>query len=142
GPAHVPETCAAALHYERPFSMLPIDAGANRVVMAEFVTVEDGSGIVHLAPAFGEVDREAAVVEGLPVLNPVGPDARFDGSVPEYRGQFVKDADPAIVESLRDRGLLARAADYTHSYPHCWRCGTPLIYWAKPTWFARTSAHK
>jgi isoleucyl-tRNA synthetase len=130
------------LHYERPFTVLPIDAGANRVVAAEFVTVDDGSGIVHLAPAFGEVDREIAAVEGLPLLNPVGPDAHFDATVPAYRDLFVKDADPAIVDDLRDRGLLASAVDYTHSYPHCWRCGTPLIYWAKPTWFAATSKHK
>jgi isoleucyl-tRNA synthetase len=130
------------LRYERPFTILPIDAAANRVVAADFVTVDDGSGIVHLAPAFGEVDREVAAAEGLPLLNPVGPDARFDASVPEYRTMFVKDADPGIVADLRDRGLLATVVDYTHSYPHCWRCGTPLIYWAKPTWFAATSAHK
>jgi isoleucyl-tRNA synthetase len=129
-------------HYERPFTILPIADGANRVVAADFVTVEDGSGIVHLAPAFGEVDREVAAAEGLPVLNPVGPDARFDASVPAYRGQFVKDADAAIVSDLGERGLLARVVDYTHSYPHCWRCSTPLIYWAKPTWFASTAKHK
>ncbi|MDQ1467415.1 MAG: isoleucyl-tRNA synthetase [Actinomycetota bacterium] len=130
------------LHYERPFTILPIEPGANRVVAADFVTVDDGSGIVHLAPAFGEVDREVAAREGLPVLNPVGPDARFDASVPEYRGMFVKDADPAIVADLRERGLLTTVIDYAHSYPHCWRCDTPLIYWAKPTWFARTAVHK
>jgi len=130
------------LHYERPFTELPIDAGANRVVAADFVTVDDGSGIVHLAPAFGEVDREAAAANGLPLLNPVGPDARFDATVPAHRGTFVKDADPALIEALRASGRLVAVVDYTHSYPHCWRCGTPLIYWAKPTWFARTSAHK
>jgi isoleucyl-tRNA synthetase len=130
------------LHYERPFSVLPIDAGANRVVAADYVTVDDGSGIVHLAPAFGEIDREIAAAEGLPLLNPVGPDARFDATVPDYRTQFVKDADPAIIADLRARDLLVNVVDYTHSYPHCWRCGTPLIYWAKPTWFAATSAHK
>jgi isoleucyl-tRNA synthetase len=130
------------LHYERPFTMLPIDGDANRVVAADFVTIDDGSGIVHLAPAFGEVDREIAAIERLPLLNPVGPDATFDARVPPYRGLFVKDADPAIIADLRERGLLVAAVEYTHSYPHCWRCGTPLIYWAKPTWFASTSAHK
>jgi isoleucyl-tRNA synthetase len=140
--ARVGASDLVGLHYERPFTILPIDAGANRVVSADFVTVDDGSGIVHLAPAFGEVDREIAEHEGLPVLNPVGPDARFDASVAPYRGQFVKDADPAIVADLRDRGLLVTVVDFTHSYPHCWRCHTPLIYWAKPTWFASTSAHK
>ncbi|HEX4492579.1 MAG TPA: isoleucine--tRNA ligase [Acidimicrobiia bacterium] len=130
------------LHYERPFTVLPIEADANRVVAADFVTVDDGSGIVHLAPAFGEIDREVAVVEHLPVLNPVGPDARFDARVPQHRGTFVKDADPALIEELGASGRLVAAVDYTHSYPHCWRCSTPLIYWAKPTWFARTSAHR
>ncbi len=123
-------------HYERPFGMLPIAPDANHVVLAEFVTVDDGSGIVHLAPAFGEIDREIGEREGLPVLNPVDAAARFDASVPEYEGQFVKDADAAIIDSLRDAGILERVVDYTHSYPHCWRCSTPLIYWAKPTWFA------
>jgi isoleucyl-tRNA synthetase len=140
GPVPVAELIG--LHYERPFAVLPIAPDANRVVVADFVTVDDGSGIVHLAPAFGEVDREVANAEGLPLLNPVGPDARFDATVPEYRGRFVKDADAGIVADLRDRGLLARVVDYAHAYPHCWRCGTPLIYWAKPTWFASTAAHK
>jgi isoleucyl-tRNA synthetase len=139
-------TVAAAelvgLHYERPFTVLPIDAGANRVVAADYVTVDDGSGIVHLAPAFGEIDREVAAAEDLPLLNPVGPDARFDAHVPAHRGEFVKDADPGLIEELGASGRLVAVVDYTHSYPHCWRCGTPLIYWAKPTWFARTSAHK
>jgi isoleucyl-tRNA synthetase len=130
------------LHYERPFDFLPVDGDAFRVVAADFVTIDDGSGIVHLAPAFGEVDREVAEREGLPILNPVGPDARFDDSVPPWHDQFVKDADPSIVEALAASGRLERLVDYTHSYPHCWRCGTPLIYWAKPTWFARTSAHR
>jgi Isoleucyl-tRNA synthetase len=82
------------LHYERPFTVLPIEPGANRIVAADFVTVDDGSGIVHLAPAFGEVDREVAVIEGLPVLNPVGPDARFDGTVLAYRGMFGRRPTP------------------------------------------------
>ena len=79
------------------------------------------------------------------MLNPVGPAATFvdtpTGSTP-WTGTFVKDADPAIIDALAASGALERVVDYTHSYPHCWRCGTPLIYWAKPTWFARTSAHK
>ena len=138
----VPVVDLVGLRYERPFDFLPIDPGANRVVAADFVTLEEGSGIVHLAPAFGEVDREAAEREGLPVLNPVGPDARFDASVPApYAGRFVKDADPDLVDALAAEGKLEAVVDYTHSYPHCWRCGTPLIYWAKPTWFASTSAH-
>ncbi len=141
------------LRYERPFDFLPLDdagsaperQGGARVVAADFVTVEDGSGIVHLAPAFGEIDREVAEAEGLPLLNPVGPAAEFvdpPGATTPWTGMFVKDADPLIVDALAASGRLERVVDYTHSYPHCWRCGTPLIYWAKPTWFARTSARK
>jgi len=126
-------------HYERPFDGLALPGDAARVVAADFVTVEDGSGVVHLAPAFGEVDREVGEAEGLPVLNPVDAAARFDASVPAFRGQFVKDADPAIIDDLAARGRLERVVDYEHAYPHCWRCDTPLIYWATPTWFARTA---
>jgi isoleucyl-tRNA synthetase len=138
----VPVNELVGLHYRRPFDVLPIDDAAARIVADAFVTVEDGSGIVHLAPAFGEIDREVAAREGLPILNPVDAAARFDASVPQHAGQFVKDADPAIIDDLTARGILLRAIDSTHSYPHCWRCGTPLIYWAKPTWFARTSEHR
>src|SRR5262245_56467997 len=138
----VPVSDLVGLRYERPFDYLPIDAGANRVVIDDFVTVDEGSGIVHLAPAFGEVDREVAEREHLPVLNPVGADARFDASVPELAGQFVKGADPALIDALAAAGRLVSVVDYSHAYPHCWRCGTPLIYWAKPTWFARTSDRK
>ncbi len=140
--APVPVDELVGLHYERPFDFLPIDAGASRVVVADFVTIEEGSGIVHLAPAFGEVDREVSEQEQLPFLNPVGADARFDRSVPDFAGQFVKDADPALIDMLTAAGRIVSVVDYTHAYPHCWRCGTPLIYWAKPTWFARTSEHK
>ncbi len=144
--AEIVERIAASdlvgLRYERPFDLLPIEAGANRVVGAEFVTVDDGSGIVHLAPAFGEVDREVGRAEGLPVLNPVGPAAEFTDAAGPYAGRFVKDADADLIEALRTSGRLVRTVDYTHSYPHCWRCSTPLVYWAKPTWFARTSSRK
>jgi isoleucyl-tRNA synthetase len=135
----VPVDQLAGARYRRPFEGLPVPDDACRVVVADFVTVDDGSGIVHLAPAFGEIDREIGDREGLPVLNPVDASARFDASVPEYSGQFVKDTDAAIIARLEALGLLERVVDYTHAYPHCWRCSTPLIYWAKPTWFARTS---
>jgi isoleucyl-tRNA synthetase len=132
------------LHYERPFDFLAVEAGTDawRVVADDFVTIDDGSGIVHLAPAFGEVDREVGEREGLPILNPVDADARFDATIPPYAGRFVKDADPDIIDALAGTGRLVKVEDYTHSYPHCWRCHTPLIYWAKPTWFARTSDHR
>ncbi|HWS44271.1 MAG TPA: isoleucine--tRNA ligase, partial [Acidimicrobiia bacterium] len=130
--------------YEPPFSLVPVEGErAFTVVADEFVTLDDGSGIVHLAPAFGEIDREVGEREGLPIVNPVNDAARFDAVLgPPYAGRFVKDADPALIDALGAAGKLVKAVDYTHSYPHCWRCDTPLIYWAKPTWFARTSAHK
>ncbi len=132
-------------HYERPFDFLPLPDSGARVVAADFVTVDDGSGIVHLAPAFGEIDREVGEAEGLPLLNPVGPAATFvdaPGALTPWADQFVKDADASIIDALAAAGRLERVVDYSHSYPHCWRCSTPLIYWAKPTWFARTSARK
>jgi len=130
------------LRYERPFGFVAIDADANRVVVADFVTTEDGSGIVHLAPAFGEVDREVGEAEGLPTLNPVDPAGRFEPVVEPWAGLFVKEADAGIIASLREAGRLEKVEAYTHSYPHCWRCGTPLIYYAKTSWFARTQAEK
>jgi isoleucyl-tRNA synthetase len=135
--------------YEPPFSLVPVDLEALEaervwvVVADDFVTVEDGSGIVHLAPAFGEIDREVGVREGLPVVNPVDDAARFTAVVGEpFAGKFVKEADPDLVTDLTGRGKVVKVLEYTHSYPHCWRCDTPLIYWAKPTWFARTSSYK
>ncbi|HXY92017.1 MAG TPA: isoleucine--tRNA ligase [Acidimicrobiia bacterium] len=129
------------LRYQRPFDLLPLSTDDTpRVVADEFVTIDEGSGIVHLAPAFGEIDREVAAREGLPMLNPVGPAAAFVDT--PYAGQFVKDADRALIDVLERTGRLFAVVDHTHSYPHCWRCGTPLIYWAKPEWFARTTAHK
>jgi len=131
-------------HYERPFDTLSAPAGADgwRVVAAEFVTTEDGSGIVHLAPAFGEDDAVVGRAEKLPVLNPVNGNAAFDESVPQFTGMFVKDADRDIIADLSARGLLVSEQPYEHSYPHCWRCSTPLIYWAKTSWFVRTSEHR
>ena len=146
--AEIVETLEASdligLRYDRPFSYLdPPEGDPWRVVEAEFVTVTDGSGIVHLAPAFGEVDREVSEREGLGILNPVGPEARFGDAVPApHRGRFVKDTDAELISELDAAGRLVSVVDYTHSYPHCWRCGTPLIYWAKPGWFAATSSRK
>jgi isoleucyl-tRNA synthetase len=130
------------LRYHRPFDFLPIDDRGQRVVGADFVSTEEGSGIVHLAPAFGADDMEVAQKEGLPVLNPVGPDGAFSADVAPWQGRFVKEADAGIVEDLRSRGLLVREEPYLHSYPHCWRCGTPLIYWAKTSWFVRTAERR
>jgi isoleucyl-tRNA synthetase len=130
--------------YEPPFTMLEaVGDRAYTIVADDFVTTDDGSGIVHLAPAFGEIDREIGEREELPILNPVNDAARFEPVVGEpYAGRFVKDVDPDLIDDLTARGRIVAVVDYSHSYPHCWRCDTPLIYWAKPTWFARTSAYK
>ncbi|HEY8525914.1 MAG TPA: isoleucine--tRNA ligase [Acidimicrobiales bacterium] len=132
----------AGWRYRRPFDMVEPPAGADawRVVAADYVSDDDGSGIVHIAPAFGEEDAQVGRAEGLPVLNPVDAEATFDHRVPRWQGRFVKDADPEIIAELRERGLLVAEHPYEHSYPHCWRCGTALIYWAKTSWFARTEA--
>ncbi|HVW31167.1 MAG TPA: class I tRNA ligase family protein, partial [Acidimicrobiia bacterium] len=139
---HLTAAELVGLHYERPFSFVPIPPDANRVVAADFVTTDDGSGIVHLAPAFGEVDREVGDAEGLPALNPVDVAGRFEAVVEPWAGLFVKEADPGIIDALRAAGRLEKVEAYEHSYPHCWRCGTPLIYYAKTSWFARTQAEK
>ncbi len=131
--------------YARPFT--DVDPGAVgedawRVVPAGYVSTDDGTGIVHLAPAFGEDDAAVGRAEGLPTINPVDEDAAFDHRVPRFTGRFVKDADRDLIDDLASRGLLVLEQPYEHSYPHCWRCGTPLIYWAKTSWFARTSERR
>ncbi len=106
------------------------------------MTVEDGTGLVHQAPAFGADDLAVARRYGLPVVNPVRPDGHFEEQLPLVGGQFFKAADPAIVADLRARGLLFRQEAYEHAYPHCWRCDTPLLYYALPSWYIRTTAVK
>ncbi|MTV26149.1 isoleucine--tRNA ligase [Nitriliruptoraceae bacterium ZYF776] len=128
------------VHYRGPFDVVTPPEGTDwrYVTAADFVTTTDGSGVVHLAPAFGADDHAVAKREGLPMLNPVGRDARF--STGPWEGRFVKDADEDITTDLRERGLLLSAATYTHTYPFCWRCKQPLIYYAKPSWYIRTTA--
>jgi isoleucyl-tRNA synthetase len=135
----------AGWRYRRPFDFIDPPSRSQegwRVVVADYVSDDDGSGVVHLAPAFGEDDAQVGRAEGLPVLNPVDADATFDHTVPPWQGRFVKDADPEIIADLRRRGLLVAEQPYEHSYPHCWRCGTPLIYWAKTSWFVRTEERR
>ncbi len=128
-------------NYERPFDLVAIE-GANYVVLADYVTTDDGSGLVHQAPAFGADDMAVGKVYDLPVLNPITPDGHFEADLPLVGGAFFKDADEALVRDLRERGLLFRHIPYTHSYPHCWRCHTPLMYYALPSWYVRTTARK
>ncbi|MEU3712472.1 isoleucine--tRNA ligase [Streptomyces catenulae] len=127
--------------YRRPFDLVEL-AGANFVVNAEYVTTEDGTGLVHQAPAFGEDDLKVCRSYGLPVVNPVRPDGTFAEELPLVGGEFFKKADEALVADLDARGLLFRHLAYEHSYPHCWRCHTALLYYAQPSWYIRTTAVK
>ncbi len=107
------------------------------VIAGKHVTLETGTGCVHIAPGHGQEDYLAGLENGLEVFNPVGPDGRFTAEFPEMQGSFVFEADSKIVETLRDRGALLRAEDITHAYPHCWRHRTPIIFRATEQWFMR-----
>ncbi len=129
-------------HYHPLFTFMPIEKKAHYVVLGEFVTTEDGSGLVHIAPAFGAEDMEVAKKHDLPILSTIGPDGTFISEIRPWAGRFVKDADPFITQDLKDRGLLLAEGKITHTYPFCWRCDTPLLYYARPTWYIRTSKYK
>jgi isoleucyl-tRNA synthetase len=128
--------------YRRPFDYVPVEETENlwTIVLGDYVTTTEGTGFVHTAPAFGEDDARIGRRYGLPTIHPVRPDGAFDERVGPFAGQFVKDADAGLVEELREKGLLFRVEEYEHAYPHCWRCGTPLLYYAKRAWYARTTA--
>lgn len=127
--------------YDRPFELIDVP-DAHFVVLGDYVTTEDGTGLVHLAPAFGADDLSVCREYGLPVVNPIRPDGTFEESVPLVGGEFFKSADPALVADLEARGLMFARRDYEHAYPHCWRCHTPLLYYAQPSWYIRTTAIK
>jgi isoleucyl-tRNA synthetase len=127
--------------YQRPFDLVEIP-DAHIVVLAEYVTTEDGTGLVHQAPAFGADDLAVCRANDLPVVNPISTDGHFLADVPMVGGVFFKDADEPLVADLRNRGLLYLHVPYTHAYPHCWRCHTPLMYYALPSWYIRTTAIK
>ncbi|NLE97018.1 MAG: isoleucine--tRNA ligase [Propionibacterium sp.] len=136
--------------YQRPFELVSFEgphlgtatADAHIVVLADYVTTDDGTGLVHQAPAFGADDMAVCRAYGLPFVNPIRPDGHFEADVPLVGDTFFKDADPRLVQDLEERGLLFRSLDYEHSYPHCWRCHTPLIYYAMPSWYVRTTQRK
>ncbi len=127
--------------YAAPFALVEIP-DAHLVVLGEYVTTQDGTGLVHQAPAFGADDLAVCREYGLPVVNPVRPDGTFGTEVPLVGGQFFKHADTDLVHDLDQRGLLWRHVPYEHPYPHCWRCHTPLLYYAQPSWYVRTTAVK
>lgn len=141
----------ANLRYEPvyPFST-EAAGGAYRVIMADFVSMDDGSGLVHIAPAFGEDDMNAVKEQNkvlkqagepeIPVIMTVNEDGKFSLDAKQWAGLFVKEADPLIIDDLKKRGLLFAEVPYEHDYPFCWRCKTPLIYYAKKSWFIEMSA--
>ncbi|MEG0663914.1 MAG: isoleucine--tRNA ligase, partial [Clostridia bacterium] len=121
--------------YQPLFDIAKPDKKAYYIVCADYVTMSDGCGIVHTAPAFGEDDATAGRMYDLPFVQMVNTKGEFISEVKQWAGMFVKDADPLIIEYLNENGFLFKALDYTHSYPFCWRCDTPLIYYARNTWF-------
>ncbi|MCX6370840.1 MAG: class I tRNA ligase family protein, partial [Solirubrobacterales bacterium] len=128
--------------YEPPFDFITAADWGERghtVLAADFVTDQDGSGLVHTAVAFGEDDYRLGQQAGLNVVNPVRLDGTYDERIGPYEGRFVKDCDADLVADLKARGKLLRSERYEHSYPHCWRCSTPLLYYAKPSWYIATS---
>lgn len=129
------------LRYQAPFDAVPIP-DAHVVILGDYVTTDDGSGLVHIAPAFGADDLAVSRAYNLPVVNPVRPDGTFEPEVPLVGGMFFKDADSLLVADLDARGLLYAEREFEHNYPHCWRCHTPLIYYAQPSWYIRTTEIK
>jgi isoleucyl-tRNA synthetase len=135
------------LRYRRPLEVVPLpdDKASRLVVPGSFVTAEDGSGLVHMAPAFGADDYQAGVEHGLALVRPVAPDGTFVGTNwPEIEGRLVtaRETNDLIIARLKQDGRWHLTAPYEHTYPHCWRCSSPLIYYARDSWFVRTSALK
>ena len=139
----MPGSALLGLRYEPPFPYIT-DYGerGHTVLGGDFVSIEDGTGVVHTGAAFGEDDFRLATENGLTIHNPVRPDGTFDERTGPFSGMHVRAADAPIVVALRESGRLFRAGEYEHSYPHCWRCDTPLIYYAKKNWYVRTTAVK
>ena len=127
--------------YQRPFDYIEIP-DSHFIVLATYVTTEDGTGLVHQAPAFGADDLAVCRSYGLPVVNPIAPDGTFLADVPVVGGVFFKDADKQLVKELKASGALYKHEQYEHTYPHCWRCHTALMYYAQPSWYIRTTSIK
>lgn len=125
--------------YERLFRYHQVKEKGWYVVAADFVTTEDGSGIVHMAPAYGEDDYQICRKYGLPTIHPVNKSGEFEDAVTDFKGKFVKDVDADIIQNLKSRNILYKKEQYLHSYPHCWRCSSPLLYYARDSWYIRTT---
>ena len=130
--------------YTRPFDWVEFPPeGEHEIIVGEdFVSADDGTGVVHMSPAFGADDYAAGKRHNLAFIQPVGLRGEFPSSMPLVGGLFVKDADDLLIEELKRRGVLWKASRISHQYPHCWRCGTPLIYYARTSWFVRTTAYR
>jgi isoleucyl-tRNA synthetase len=133
------------LKYQRPLEVVPLpEERASRLVVAgDFVTADDGSGLVHLAPAFGADDFQTGVEHGLALVRPVAPDGTLTGTTwPDIEGRLVtaRETNDLIIQRLKQEGRWHQTEPYTHTYPHCWRCSSPLIYYARDSWFVRTSS--
>jgi isoleucyl-tRNA synthetase len=140
--AQFPGTELEGVRYEAPFGYIPGDAFGplgHSVLLADFVSTEDGTGLVHTALAFGEDDFRLGEQYGMTLQNPVRADGTFDERVPDFQGRFAFEHNLEIVDALREAGHLFRAEEFEHAYPHCWRCGTPLLYYAKSSWYIRTT---
>ena len=148
----LPGSDLVGARYSGPvFALSDREPGGFPVIAGDFVTTEDGTGLVHIAPAFGEDDYAIAAendifdpTEHATLFNPVGLDGRFDRRVTGFEGRFVKDPEVtrALIDNLDERDLLFREQVYEHAYPHCWRCGTPLLYYAKSSWYVKTAEAK
>jgi isoleucyl-tRNA synthetase len=127
------------LRYQAPFDFYNLGTTAHFVIEASFVGLDDGTGIVHIAPAFGVDDMEVSLAKDLPVVISIGIDGKFNEEVDPFQGIFVKDADPMIIKNLKERKLMLKSETIKHTYPFCWRCGSPLLYMAKDSWFIKVS---
>lgn len=131
--------------YQRPFELIEIpesEGGSHYIVLADYVTTEDGTGLVHQAPAFGADDMAVCRAYRMPMVNPVRSDGTFQEELDLVGGEFFKTADATLMADLHERGLMFRQLSYLHSYPHCWRCHTALLYYAQPSWYIRTTKIK
>jgi len=130
-------------HYKRPLDWVEYKEGKHEMIIGEsFVSADEGTGVVHMAPAFGADDYAAGQRNGLAFLQPVNLRGEFPTDMPLVGGMFVKEADAVILEELKRRGLLWKSTLHEHAYPHCWRCETPLLYYARTSWFIRTTEFK
>ncbi len=141
--ATFPGTDLVGKRYQRPLDWVEYSEGEHEIIIGEdFVSAEEGTGVVHMAPAFGADDYAAGKRNGLAFLQPVNLRGEFPAEMPLVGGKFVKDADSIILDELKRRGLLWKSTLHEHAYPHCWRCETPLLYYARTSWFVRTTEFK